>query len=164
MVRMHQTQFKFYINGNDNPRRPFNYCMMINIPTSSFNDGMESAKDANHLSSWAPLRWVHCSKQCFCKDINLCLGMCQQKFQAGFGNHEFPIAHKYIDEIVLPHVKPHVDNRTLTDSTVFMRVGQNLIQQGLGRTFLPVWTISCCHPRIQLLVSLRTYGWLCSDT
>ena len=83
VVGVHQTQFKFYTN--DNSRRPFNYRMKINLSTSSFDDGV--ANEGDHLSLWAPLRWVHCSKQSYCKDIHLCAGMCQQKLQAGFDIH-----------------------------------------------------------------------------
>ena len=50
MVGMHQTQRKFYTNDDDNPRRPLKYWMMINMSTSSFNDGVKPAKDADHLS------------------------------------------------------------------------------------------------------------------
>ena len=48
--------------------------------------------------------------------------MCQQKLQAGLDIHEGLIAQKYIDEIIKPHIKPHVDNHALADSTVFITV------------------------------------------
>ena len=51
------------------------------------------------------------------------MGMCQQKLQASLDTHEGLIAHKYTDEMVRPHVKPHVNNHALADSTVFMRGG-----------------------------------------
>ena len=97
--------------------------MSINLSTSNFNDGVKSARDAYHLSSWAPLWWVHCSKQCFCKDIHLCMGMCQQTLQVELAIHEGLTAQKYNDEIVGPHVKSHVNSNALGDSTVYMRGG-----------------------------------------
>ena len=115
-------KYKFYTNDDDdNSRRPFNYWMMINMSTSIFNDGMKSAKEADHLPSWAPLRWVHCYKRCFCKDIHLCMGMWQQTLQAGLSIREGLTAQAYIDEIVRTHVKPHIDSHALADSTVCMR-------------------------------------------
>ena len=123
MVKMHQTQFKFYTSDDDNWRRPFNYWMVIAMSISSFNDGVNLAKDADHLSSWAPLWRVHCYKQCLCKDIRLCMAMCLQQLQSELDIHEYLTAQKYIDEIVRPHVKPHVDNHAVEDSTVFMRGG-----------------------------------------
>ena len=93
------------------------------MSTLNCNDGVKSAKDADNLSSWAPLRWVHCSKQCPCKDIHLCMAICQQKLQAGLDIHEGLTAQKYIDEIVRPHFMPRVDTHALADSTVFMRDG-----------------------------------------
>ena len=152
VVRMYQTQFKFYRNDNDNSRMPFNFWMMMTMSTSNLNDGVKSATDTDHLSLWVP-RWVHCSKQCFCRNIQS-MGMCpliarfmgqhgahlgptgprwapcwphelcylgQQKLQAGLDIHEGLTAQKYIEEIVRPHVKPHVDNHAQADSTVFMR-------------------------------------------
>ena len=51
VIRMQQTQLIYYTNDNDNSRRPFNYYMMINMSTSSFNDGVKSWKDADHFTS-----------------------------------------------------------------------------------------------------------------
>ena len=51
VVRRHPTQFNFYTNDNDNSRRPFNYWMMITMSTSSFNDGVKPAKDADHIQA-----------------------------------------------------------------------------------------------------------------
>ena len=48
-----------------------------------------------------------------CKYVNLYMGMCQQRLQAGLDFHE----------MVRPHVKPHIDNHVLADSTVFIRGG-----------------------------------------
>ena len=109
-----------------------------------------------YLSTWAPSQWGHWSKQCFCKYIHLCMGMCHQKLQTGLDIHEGLTAQKYFDEMVRPHVKPHVDNHALAGSTVFIRIG--------AKTFLPVRPISCCQPRIQIFESLPTYGRLCPET
>ena len=49
--------------------------------------------------------------------------MYQQKWQAGLDTHEGLLAQKDIDEIVRPHVEPHVDNHALADSTVLIRGG-----------------------------------------
>ena len=51
------------------------------------------------------------------------MGMWQQKLQAGLGVHEGLTAQTYIDEIVRSHVKPHIANHALADSTVCMRGG-----------------------------------------
>ena len=43
--------------------------------------------------------------------------MCKQKLQADLDIHEGLTAQKYIDAMVGPHVKPHVDNHSLAAST-----------------------------------------------
>ena len=40
--------------------------------------------------------------------------MCQQKLQAGHDIDEGLTAQKYTNEIVRPHVEPHVDNHALS--------------------------------------------------
>ena len=90
--------------------------MMINMSTSSFNDGVKSAKNADHLSSWAPLRWVHCSKQCFCKYIHLCMGCVSAKIASWPWHPRRSNCTKILMKwsvLMLSH--------TLIDSTVFMR-------------------------------------------
>ena len=157
VVRMHQSQFKFHTNDNDNFRWPFSYWMMINMSTSSFNDGVKSAKNADHLSSWALLWWVHCSKQYFCKYIHLFSGMCQQKVQAGLDTHEVLTAQKYTDEMVRPHVKPRFDNHALAESTVFMRDGTKLRTERKSQDVLASATsllLSANNPDICIIENL----------
>ena len=129
------------------------------MSTSSFNDGVKSAKDADHLSPWAPLWWVHCSKQCFSEDIQLCMEMCQQKLQAGLDFHDNDglTAQKYIDEIVRPHVKPHVDKHALADNTVFMRGGTKPHMARLSQDVLASATnflLSAKNPDISIIANL----------
>ena len=127
---MHQSQIKFLTNDKDKPRRSFNYLMMINLLTPNFNHGVKSSKNADHLSSWAPLRWVHNSKQCFCKYVNLCMGMFQQKLQAGLDIHEGLTAQKYIDEMVKPHFSHTLITMRWQIALSLCGAGRNFIQQG----------------------------------
>ena len=43
VFRMYQSQLKFHTNNNDKSKMSFNYWMMINMSTSSFNDDVKSA-------------------------------------------------------------------------------------------------------------------------
>ena len=83
------------------------------------------------------------------------MGMCQQKLQAKFDINQDVTAQKYIDEIVRPHVDPHIDNNALTDSTVLMQGGAKPQTTRIRRVdkFLSMRTASCCQPKIQILVS-----------
>ena len=43
-------------------------------------------------------------------------GYVSAKLQAGLDIHEDLTTQKYVDEIVRPHVGPHIDNHALADS------------------------------------------------
>ena len=53
------------------------------------------------------------------------------------------IAQKYIDEIIRPHVESHIDNHACVGREICLYTRK---------------------PRIQVLISLQTYGGLCPDT
>ena len=116
-------------------------------------------KTLTTLSSLSPLRRAHCSKQCFCKDIHLYMEMCQQNLQAGLDIHKGLTAQKCIDEMARPHVKPHVDNHALANSTVFMRGGAKPHAARTSRDVLASATnllLSAKNPDICTIAHLRS--------
>ena len=110
-----------------------------------------------YLSTWAPSQWGHWSKLCFCKYIHLCMGMCHQKLQTGLDIHEGLTAQKYFDEMVRPHVKPHVDNHALAGSTVFIRIGAKPHTARISQDVLASATnllLSAKNPDIWIIANL----------
>ena len=85
------------------------------------------------------------------------MGTYQQKWQAGLDIHEGLIAQKYIDEIVKPHVEPHVDNHALADSTVLIRGGTKTSTTRMGQDVPANATgllLSAKNPDISIIANL----------
>ena len=62
-------------------------------------------------------------------------------------------AHKYIDEIITPHVKLHNDNNALADRSVFMRVKAKPHTARIRQDVLINATGLLWTARIQILIS-----------
>ena len=83
-------------------------------------------------------------------------GEVSAKLQAGLDIHEGLIAQKYIDEIVRPHVKPHVGNHAFADTIVFMRGGAKHHTARISADVLAmqykytVYPMECAHILIAL--------------